>query len=34
MNPYIDRAQFNWSTSYLDKAGQKGAGKKSGQKQR
>jgi hypothetical protein len=30
VNPYIDRAQFNWSTSYLVKTVQKGAGNKVG----
>lgn len=30
VNPYIERAQFNWSTSYLDKSSQKGAGTKVG----
>lgn len=30
VNPYIERSQFNWSTSYLDKSGQKSAGAKAG----
>lgn len=30
LNPYTESARFDWSTSYLDKSSQKGAGTKSG----